>query len=1014
MKKKALIALTSAFSVFLIGTIGLSLAWFTTAKIVDTSGLNGSVLRSYFDIKEGKTADDTYGTEANPFVITRPKHWENLVKLQYAMDRFDTSNYYFEVGKIFSDGDGKSYQVYNYSDAGIADGTYSSILNLGGLATLPPLGSNEKPFRNHIKGNGLTISNFEVGGEGYGDIGIFGYIGEEILDTEGNVTSAAGTCENLYFDNFTIDVTKASHLVVKDQHPEHTHTKNPYVGYLAGHITRSSSFTNVYVNRCTIDGQNTIEGNTDNYGYYGYAQYDSLGGEYGKGNSYKFTLDSQAAYSYFNDNYGSKDLASKTLVVRNTKEVDDQDSTVAPNGDHIRVTEETFGKAVTNSGITYKLEGSAGPTSLSNSSLSTIGFSTPEYREENRTYNAYYTKNGESTRLTPSKQPVYSDISIIETNVGQKDKYGNEVGMTAYYMFNDMEEAWYYGESYNRNATEADKANYNLTVSFADIPISAFTIRNPPTLKSPFIAYLYVDNRNPISVTVTVSAAPESNRLGWYLSGGTISFRTATFSIPDVGYGTHSIAIYAPFRWTTADGKATHYFYQTEFGTLDTNNQTITLSSTSMDFKGATGSTTNITYPRTLAWSEDSATNDYNLKEPSFPAFSFPKDDPPAYIDPRSFEAPVTFIKVKEDGSEDLDYPGITDQNPIRFNDFHWESGRWWIESTFHIPIQGGTESIEFVADSPQLVDSGYSYKNIDVVGGGVDFFYNDRYVKISVIRIPSEKTAGERIGVPPEKGKKFYAPTHCPGSIVLFLKNTFNALDNRNDEMGSISFSYVGGTLGSILTNVTPSFIRGDSFENLSSAGQNPTTSNGTITQTINVTLTEEDVKKVAYCAIDKDKKVLGRYTVDGAGNVKTTMSNEEQLAIDTYVLVLGTQSNNGNKAWVTKVDFSYTAEVGYGGTFGSVEYRSAAETVTQTIFNFYFEVNKGANYRFSVQYVSGETPTYHLFVYAEAAITVQYYLYDTNYSLMINEVAAAGSKGTYTIEASNRTSWGDTPPFV
>ena len=283
MKKKTLIALTSAFSVFLIGTIGLSLAWFTTAKIVDTSGLNGSVLRSYFDIKEGNTADDTYGTEANPFVITRPKHWENLVKLQYAMDRFDTSNYYFEVGKIFPDGDGKSYQVYNYSDAGTTDGAYSNILNLGGLATLPPLGSNEKPFRNHIKGNGLTISNFKVGGEGYGDIGIFGYVGEEVLDAQGNVTSA-GTCENLYFDNFTIDVTEASHLV-KDQHPKHTHTANPYVGYLAGHITRSSSFTNVYVNRCTIDGQNTIEGNTDNYGYYGYAQYDSLGGEYGKGNS---------------------------------------------------------------------------------------------------------------------------------------------------------------------------------------------------------------------------------------------------------------------------------------------------------------------------------------------------------------------------------------------------------------------------------------------------------------------------------------------------------------------------------------------------------------------------------------------------------------------------------------------------------------------------------------------------------------------------------------------------------
>ena len=227
---------------------------------------------------------------------------------------------------------------------------------------------------------------------------------------------------------------------------------------------------------------------------------------------------------------------------------------------------------------------------------------------------------------------------------------------------------------------------------------------------------------------------------------------------------------------------------------------------------------------------------------------------------------------------------------------------------------------------------------------------------------------------------------------------------------MGSISFSYVGGTLGSILTKVTPSFIRGDSFEDLSSAGQNPTTSNGTITQTINVTLTEEDVKKVAYCAIDKDKKILGRYTVDGAGNVKTTMSNEEQLAIDTYVLVLGTQSNDENKAWITKVDFSYTAEVGYGGTFGSVEYRSAAETVTQTIFNFYFEVNKGANYRYSVQYVSG-TKTYHLFLYAEAAITVQYYLYDANYFLKINDVDAAGSKGEYTITAKDRSTWGNVP---
>ena len=442
---------------------------------MDTSGLNGSVLRSYFDIKVGKTADKDYGSQDNPFVITRPKHWENLVKLQYAMDGFDSADYYFEVGKDFADGNGTNYQVYNYDDNGVANKEpgheYSTTLNLGGLATLPPLGSNAKPFRNHIKGNGLTISNFEVGGEGYGDIGIFGYIGEEILNAKGEVTSAAETCENLYFDNFTIDVSKASH-VVTSQHVAHTKTNTPYVGYLAGHVTRSNSFTNVYVNRCTIDGESTLEGNTNNYGYYGYAEYDSLGGQYGKGSNYQFTLNSQACYNFFDQNYNvegdpTHQISKEQLVLRNTAETakveaDDNGDRILRMADGGRVI--PFSDAVSTStaagSTTYVMQGNnIGSSAKRNYSLSTIGFAETEFIENTHEYNLYYEKDG--VRKVPSQSPHYYDHSLKDSSEGLvKDGEGNYVP-TLYYYPKDLRDnpanpdepkkiQWTYGESYNR------------------------------------------------------------------------------------------------------------------------------------------------------------------------------------------------------------------------------------------------------------------------------------------------------------------------------------------------------------------------------------------------------------------------------------------------------------------------------------------------------------------------------------------------------------------------------------
>ena len=108
MKRSRLaIALGSLFTVFLVGTLGLSLAWFTTVRFVpEFENLSGSVLTSYFDRNDNVTGD--FGSEGNPFVITTPKHWENLAKLHYAMPGFsgnDPDNpkeYYFQIGKDFN------------------------------------------------------------------------------------------------------------------------------------------------------------------------------------------------------------------------------------------------------------------------------------------------------------------------------------------------------------------------------------------------------------------------------------------------------------------------------------------------------------------------------------------------------------------------------------------------------------------------------------------------------------------------------------------------------------------------------------------------------------------------------------------------------------------------------------------------------------------------------------------------------------------------------------------------
>ncbi|MDD7619422.1 MAG: hypothetical protein PUJ43_06255 [Bacillales bacterium] len=1016
MKKKALIALTSAFSVFLIGTIGLSLAWFTTAKIVDTSRLDGSVLRSYFDIKEGKAADDTYGSQENPFVITRPKHWENLVKLQYAMKDFDIADYYFEVGKDFADGNGTNYQVYNYSNAGIADGTYSNILNLGGLATLPPLGSNEKPFRNHIKGNDLTISNFKVGGEGYGDIGIFGYVGEEIVNAKGEVISAAGTCKNLYFDNFTIDVSKASH-VVTTQHEAHTKTDTPYVGYLAGHVTRSNSFTNVYVNRCTIDGASTKEGNTNNYGYYGYAEFDSLGGQYGKGSNYQFTLNSQACYNFFDQNYNvdgdpTHQISKEQLVLRNTAETasfepDDNGDRILRMADGGKVI--PFSDAVSTStaagSTTYVMQGNnIGASAKRNYSLSTIGFAETEFVENTHEYNLYYEKDG--VRQVPSQSPHYYDHSLADANEGMVVVDGVEYPTPYYYPATDAngDRQWMYGESYNRTVIEG----YDVYDFSTQITLPKYKSPGKATAASVDIleGYYRLDQGEVTPIPFGEPIYEKSNGfLFWY--DFTVSLPVNLISFENLQEGTHYFSAYVhlkvTFSLSTTSSQEVYFFFGSTSADADGN--------LVLDPKPVL--INNASKPLDIIFSQEDS-----IATPivSQNGEDFVFDDKIAHISDKTFEAPVLYYEVF-DGVESAS-PVTVDQNQIKYTDFVFVEGnpnRWEMTVVTKDPVPNGESMNYFVADQSLLTASGYNAKNIDVVGGGVSYYYQTiGNTTLAVIAMPVETTSNFMVNAPPAKGTPFYATSYLPGSIVLYLKNTSNAIDNRNDELGNISFSYVSPSiLGSSLTTVAPTFKKGAgnflSLQNAADSSEDYTAPDTggflQITATESIRLTERSVQKVSYCALDKDGNVLGSYNTDGS----TTMSDDEKLQIDTYVIALGGYDTGDGDIWVTNVDFSYKARDGYGGTFGSVEYRSTPDTVKETVFNFFLATPVKCDYRVAVMYKENEKK-YYLYVDATVTVTINYFLYqpaDVTYSLSINGGANITGSGSIEIAAAPRNSW-------
>mgnify|MGYP004448808469 CR=1 FL=1 len=415
-KKKTLASLLTInvdilFTSLVIGCF----AWFSVADEFDPFNLKSSVVTAYFDSRSTSGADGTYD---NPFVITRPVHYYNLVQLTLSDKKFDVNGeqkyfweagYYFEFGKDF-DGDGDK-EFYDYDDNGIIrEGKTTNYLNLEyyrGSRALEPLGNAAKPFLAHIEGNNLTVQNIQINGNGRSDIGIFGYV------------TGAASIKNLYFDSVDIDVKQPSLTDSNAFYHLEQDTKTN-IGYIAGHVSTENLFTDVYINNCKI--RNSVfssEAQRDDYGFFGYTESNSTPTPAGE--SFEYDIDASSVYDYFDNSYSS--IAGASLITRNVDPDFQQGA--------------SFGDAVSSSGSNYNLEGSHPGVSSSATDypLGNIG-----YQENDNMVNVWIKRNSDyesipGETLTPEftdEEPGDSAGRFLYHNGEQWKYYECIPGQTEY------------------------------------------------------------------------------------------------------------------------------------------------------------------------------------------------------------------------------------------------------------------------------------------------------------------------------------------------------------------------------------------------------------------------------------------------------------------------------------------------------------------------------------------------------------------------------------------------------
>ena len=1029
LKYKFIPAAIIGSMVLSMASIAISFAWFRPLYEIKEENISGSVLKKYFH--------DGTGTQDDPFIITRPKHYENLVMLYYNMPGFPSAligqeyedehgvwitnttdntykdevyggtykrSYYFQIGAQLVAGD-DNYYVYNYDNNGkLLTGT-STELNLGcydSRKPLEPLGSVEYPFISFIEGNGITLTNFQISGAGYCDIGVFGYVGE------------GGGANNLYFRDYTIDTTGATSKVENPSqyHKEHEYGANCYTGYIAGHVNNSRFFTDVYTNNCNIIGKTGDYPLLNNYSYYGMVDTDVSSAEAGSGKNYHFTLDSSAMYNYLNTYYDkgilppTDDAASvedfpgglddATMRVRNTEYGEVNDKTppveqvpsnptsvsnpypfndgITKNTDADNVNSYVLNGTYTNASGTQTHTNSALYEGNRNYSISTLGYHGPKVEKEENEYEVYYDSDGNGNYLMPNES----------TTVSSKGK--DELATSGYYFhYNNDKDAkkWEYIDS--KNSFVSDK--YITTIKF-DTFEGYYNYRGltgtyyPTNSNTTITITLFIDDEV-FTPTLADSIDDFNSTDGvWQYAKnidgkGNIVIDLEQIQIENFA-GPHHYSLVALFHWTHIGG--TFQDYSLAYFGASLNGSTVKQQSYYLPPTG-------ITEGNTHSLNVSLKSNGTNSANQSVVSEQIPFD--PIVI--VSENTKVYDVKgVILGGSND--YVDLK----YRTTNFYFEFDKWYAKETIRKVIKEESGPV-YIGDDPDITSSGYNSENIDIVGGGITFNSGN-------ITINAEKNA---LTTTPTIGKTFYSTQYCPNSIVLYLKNV------GGSAMGSISVNYT--TIGALfgISLKAPGFKKGGStylqFSDIfdTNADRYTHTDSGVDRAIAIKDITPLEARKASFCGIDKDRKVVALYDSSG------TLIQGNEGKVTHFVLCLGINHTTSggilgflgglfSATSITKIDFSFKADEGYGGTFGTVGYRTAPDRFNDitdangnvtgrenTILNFYYIMPSGDyDYSISVNYVNTEKK-YYVTIKANKEITVLLFLYNyTNYSLNVNGV--------------------------
>lgn len=970
LNKKLVIGFFGSICTMLVASLSLSLAWINSqSNKIDGSEITGRILAQYFDKSASADSTAAPGTENNPFVITRPQHWENLVKLHHSefwnntdatYEDFCKQDYFFEVGKVLTTaegGNGTDYYVYSYDDHGVYNGTASQNLNLGGLSTLEPIGTEEHPFESTLIGHDITVSNFAISADAFEDdanydLGIFGYAGPE------------AAVRNIYFSDFEIDVSSldASGAVERENHANHVN--KCYTGYLCGHVYDVDSFQHVYLNKCEITGTSNSYYTVNNYGYFGFVEKDNQGADAGTGGNYKFDLNCSAVYNYLDTYYddnatyrptGEHDLIGlkdTSMRVRNTE----YDSTINNSN-------TSFTQGIVKEDGDYRLVGDYYSSGTHNSdrnySFSTLGYYGTHVYEDVHKYETYY-QDG-SDWLVPDASAVISNYDANhQQNAG------------CYYYYNGSKWNYYYSEN------TIDMFDYSFSFTSLSYSVSYW-------LSHSVSVYLLVDD----TIYTGVKNGTNQDELNYTESLG--NDRIFNLEIDDFKLslckGTHYVALLVLMIDTGILGFS-NKVYDWYYGTLSSNK----VSGTSFNVTNNI-STNNKTINLSGPESQSGQTHKLSFN-------SFVSCIPDVNLSPNT---KTYVLKGKEISAEDNSVSNTYSDLTVKNSSFDYDYELDLVIATCverKLDEEKPFEDI-YISEDPEIKASGYNSRNIDIVGGGITF--STTYLNLSAEQSGGALTVNpSTIGI----GNKFYATQYCANSIVLYMKNT------PGDNLGNITVNYttLGAAVGISLKS--PSFKKGGgTFYDFSANNFANYTSNdsGTNRQIKIDNLSRTEIQKASYCALDQSGNVTAIFNTSGVLTAGSTAN------IDTYVVVLGVEMSDSiwaailglftTNTRITSIHFEYKAEEGYSSALGPVDYRdqtssdNVADSETNgddiTYFNaftYYYVVKEaGVSYSFIVEYEGTKTYNsisrkwYTLTAVTSAPIDLQICLYRQGYAVRV-----------------------------